>query len=219
MTNQAHAAQMDAIYKVQRHFYDVTRRYYLLGRDRLISRLQPPPGGTVLEIACGTGRNLIAAAKAYPDARLYGLDISEEMLVSARASVQRAGLQDRITLAKGDATDFDPQALFGIESVDRAYISYAISMIPDWQAAIRQGVAALTPGGTLHIVDFGQQERLPRLFRKGLYAWLARFHVAARAELPELVDRYYHMGHDVSFNRLYGGYAWAAEIGARSPSA
>ena len=210
-----HASQMDAIYRVQRHFYDITRKYYLLGRDRLIDRLQPPPGGTVLEIACGTGRNLVAAARAYPEARFFGLDISAEMLVSARAAVERAGLQDRVTLAKADATDFDLAALFGLESVDRAYISYAISMIPDWQTAIGQGVDALAPGGRLHIVDFGQQERLPKLFRKGLYAWLARFHVAARAELPELIDRYYREGHDVAFQRLYGGYAWAAEVEKR----
>lgn len=212
MTDLNHAHEMDTIYKVQRHFYDVTRKYFLLGRDRLIVRLQPPPGGTVLEIACGTGRNLVAAARAYPEAQFYGLDISEEMLVSARAAVTRAGLEDRITLALGDATAFDLNALFGIAAVDRAYISYAISMIPDWKAAIGQGVAALSPGGRLHIVDFGQQERLPKLFRAGLYAWLGRFHVTARQELPELIDRYYRKGHAVEFERLYGGYAWAAEV-------
>ncbi|HWU72526.1 MAG TPA: SAM-dependent methyltransferase, partial [Sphingomonas sp.] len=27
---------MDAIYRSQRHFYDLTRKYYLLGRDALI---------------------------------------------------------------------------------------------------------------------------------------------------------------------------------------
>lgn len=219
MTPSNHAHQMDAIYRVQRHFYDATRKYYLLGRDRLIARLQPPPGGTVLEIACGTGRNLVAAARAYPEARFYGLDISAEMLVSARAAVARAGVADRVTLMLADATDFDLQTLFGLERVDRAYISYALSMIPDWQAAIGQGAAVLAPGGRLHIVDFGQQERLPKLFRKALYAWLARFHVSARAELPELIDRYYREGHDVAFQRLYGGYAWSAEIGVRSPSA
>nr|WP_232343400.1 class I SAM-dependent methyltransferase [Novosphingopyxis sp. YJ-S2-01] len=205
---------MDAIYKVQRHIYDLTRKYYLLGRDRLIERLQPPRGGSVLEIACGTGRNLVAAARAYPDVHFFGLDISEEMLISARAAVSRAGLDHRVTLARADATAFDAQALFGVAKMDRAYISYALSMIPDWRAAIGQGVDVLSPDGCLHVVDFGQQERLPKLFRSGLHAWLARFHVAPRAELPELVDRYYRDGHDVAFTRLYGGYAWAAEIAA-----
>src|SRR5262249_43214804 len=53
------AQEMDAIYRYQRYIYDATRKYYLFGRDRLIANLDPPERGTVLEIACGTGRNLI----------------------------------------------------------------------------------------------------------------------------------------------------------------
>ena len=43
----SHAEAMDAIYRTQRHIYDLTRKYYLLGRDRLIADLAPPRGGTV----------------------------------------------------------------------------------------------------------------------------------------------------------------------------
>ena len=63
---------MDRIYARQRHIYDLTRRYFLLGRDTLIAELRPPSRGGILEIGCGTGRNLIATARAYPDAALYG---------------------------------------------------------------------------------------------------------------------------------------------------
>ncbi len=100
------AEKMDAIYGRQRYIYDATRRYYLLGRDRLIGSLKPPLGGVVLEVGCGTARNLIRAAKRYPDARFYGIDISEAMLKSARASVARRGLRSRVTLGQGDATAF-----------------------------------------------------------------------------------------------------------------
>ena len=51
-----HAERMDRMYRYQRHIYDLTRKYYLLGRDRLIDELQPPVGGHVLEVGCGTGR-------------------------------------------------------------------------------------------------------------------------------------------------------------------
>ena len=71
---------MDSIYRTQRHIYDLTRKYYLLGRDRLIRELAPPEDGCVLEVGCGTGRNLIKAARRYPRARFYGIDISEAML-------------------------------------------------------------------------------------------------------------------------------------------
>ena len=137
---EGHAALMDGVYRGQRHIYDLTRKYYLLGRDRLIDELTPPVGGRVLEIGCGTGRNLIAAARCWPGARFHGIDISEEMLKTARASIARAGLAKRISVARGDATDFDPNTLFGIDGFDRIFQSYTLSMIPDWQGAMREAM-------------------------------------------------------------------------------
>ena len=200
---------MDAIYRTQRHFYDLTRKYYLLGRDALIHGLAPPPGGSALEIGCGTGRNLIVAARHWPDAQCYGIDISQEMLETARANVAKAGLADRIAVAQGDATSFDARARFGRDDFDRIFQSYTLSMIPDWQGAIREGVAKLAPGGRLDIVDFGQQERLPRWFRTLLHAWLARFDVTPRDDLFLAVDA---AGLTAEHRALYRGYAWSARL-------
>jgi len=200
---------MDAIYRTQRHFYDLTRKYYLLGRDALIDGLAPPAGGSVLEIGCGTGRNLICAARRWPDARFHGIDISEAMLETARANVARAGLSDRIAFAQGDATAFDAMALFGVEGFDRVFQSYTLSMIPDWRGALREGVARLAPGGRLDVVDFGQQERLPRWFRAALFAWLARFDVSPRADLFAVIDE---IASRAQHTPLYRGYAWSARI-------
>ena len=61
------AALMDDMYRRQRHIYDLSRKFYLLGRDEAIARLRPAPGDKVLEIGCGTGRNLIKLAQAYPE--------------------------------------------------------------------------------------------------------------------------------------------------------
>lgn len=201
------AARMDAIYARQRHFYDLTRKYYLLGRDRLIVGLDVPHAGSVLEIGCGTGRNLIAVARRYPTARLHGLDISEAMLATARANVAVAGLSDRIILKQADATNFSAESLFGQAQFDRVFFSYTLSMIPDWKAALKQGVAAT--GGTLSLVDFGQQERLPGWFRQALRAWLAKFDVEPRADLFAVMES---LGERVSSTPLYRGYAWAAEF-------
>ncbi len=202
---------MDTIYARQRHFYDLTRKYYLLGRDRLIARLNVPAGGTVLEVGCGTGRNLIAVAKRYPNARLFGLDISEAMLTTARAKIAAAGFAERITLKQADATDFNATALFGHASFDRVFFSYTLSMIPDWQAALRQGMQAC--GGTLHLVDFGQFERLPGWFGRGMRAWLNKFDVEPRADLFDFVNSL-----DPAFDchALYRGYTWSCSV-ARQP--
>lgn len=177
---EPHAGLMDRVYRRQRHIYDFTRKYYLLGRDRLIQELDPAPGDKLVEIGCGTARNLIRIARQWPDLTLYGLDASEEMLKTARARVAGAGLSHRITLAHGLAEDLTPH-LFG--GVDHAVFSYSLSMIPDWRRALAAAGATLNPGGRLHIVDFGDLKGLPPGAEAVLRAWLGLFHVTPRGEL------------------------------------
>ncbi|KAA9016442.1 class I SAM-dependent methyltransferase [Sphingobium limneticum] len=203
-----HSQLMDGVYRYQRHFYDLTRKYYLLGRDGLIADLDVPAGGAVLEIGCGTGRNLIAVGKAWPQARLCGVDISEAMLDTARASVAKAGMGDRVMLAQGDACGFDAQALFGRATFERVFISYALSMIPEWEMALAQAARCVAPGGKLEIVDFGQQEALPALWKRALFGWLGKFHVSPRRELAPAIERLAQdMGGFPHSRTLYRGYA------------
>ena len=209
----SHAALMDGVYRYQRHVYDLTRKYYLLGRDRLIDRLDVPSGGTVLELGCGTGRNLALATRAYRQAQFFGLDISAGMLETAAVAIRREGLSGRIALARGDASDFNAQALFGKTGFDRVFISYALSMIPEWQRTVSAALAALKPGGSLHIVDFGGQERLPGWFRAALRAWLGKFHVSPRDSLREVLEsESQRVGATLDFETLYRGYAVRAVI-------
>lgn len=209
-----HGALMDSVYRRQRYIYDATRKYFLLGRDRLLSELKPERDQTVLEVGCGTGRNLILAAKRHPYAHFYGFDISEQMLETARAKINRAQLAHRITLAQADATDFNVYDLFGVETVDRVFYSYTLSMIPDWPAAVEQGLAALAPEGRLHAVDFGQLERLPAPAKAALGRWLAAFHVEPRKDLREVLSRAARAAgrEHIVFKPLYRGYAWFATI-------
>lgn len=217
------ARLMDAVYRHQRHFYDVTRKYYLLGRDHLIRELKPPAGGDVLELGCGTGRNLIAAAKLYPDARFYGLDISRHMLETAKKNIENAGLSNRITLIEGDAAYPSATEGLGVPGFDRVFYSYTLSMIPIWREALQAGASRLKGDGRIHVVDFGQQQGLPRWFAKLLFSWLKSFHVTPRAGLEaELEALAARSGSSLQFRRLYRGYADYAEIrktrGDQSPA-
>lgn len=178
-----HGQLMDQTYRYQRLIYDVTRRYYLLGRDHLINNIGAAPGDRILEVACGTGRNLQMIRRQYPDASLYGFDISQEMLTTARGKLGKD-----VTLAKGDACAFDPVNLFGVEKFDHIILSYSLSMIPDWEAAMHAAWSKLADGGTLHIVDFGQSGKLPAWFRRALMKWLKQFHVAPREELLSVLN-------------------------------
>lgn len=210
-----HGSLMDRVYRRQRHVYDATRKYYLLGRDQMIANLNVPSGGAVLEIGCGTGRNLIKTMNRFPSAQLYGIDISHEMLNTAQKAAERAGIQNKIKLAYADAARFDPEALFGRKNFDRIFISYAVSMIPQWQAVMREAVAHLAPGGELHVVDFGDLQKLPRWSRAALYQWLEWFHVTPRDDLFEVASNIAANTHAKAETRaLYRGFAWISVIRA-----
>ena len=215
------AVRMDRMYRLQRLIYDPTRRWYLLGRDRLIHELDPPAGGAVLEIACGTGRNLVRIAERYPHARLYGVDVSTEMLKSARAQRRRAGLGARIALASGDATHFDPVlALGGPARFERIVIAYALSMIPDWCTAVDHALTLLAPGGSLHVVDFDAMEHWPAPARAGMRRWLAGFHVTPRPDAgPYLAQRARDRGACADTGRNAGGYARLSRVYLPAPAA
>lgn len=212
MQPQAETAQedirvrMDRMYRPQKYIYDLTRKYYLLGRDRLVAELDAQPGQQVLDLGCGTGRNLAMTGAQYPGVALYGLDAAAPMLEIARARLAKAGVSAR--LKRGVAEALDPSS-FGVNGgFDHITISYCLSMVDQPAAAVRAAVAALAPGGTLHVVDFGNMQGLPSWFTAAMRAWLARFHVHHRPEV-EATMRELAAAHGMSFERheIMRGYA------------
>jgi S-adenosylmethionine-diacylgycerolhomoserine-N-methlytransferase len=206
--DSGHAALMDRVYRRQRHFYDLTRKYYLLGRDRLVRDLQARPGQTIVEIGCGTARNLIRIAERYPGVKLYGLDASAQMLRTAGDAIDRAKLSGRIELKHGLAEDVTP-AFFGVDHpFDHAIFSYSLSMIPDWRAAIAAAASSVRHDGRVHVVDFGDQRSLWPVARRSLRAWLALFHVTPRDELLGALESTGGEREGYSLHVLPGRYAF-----------
>lgn len=182
-----HAGLMDSIYRRQRYVYDFTRKYYLFGRDRLIRDLDLKPADRVIEIGCGTGRNLVKLAKRYPGVSLYGLDASREMLKTAERAIAQSGFSCRIRLAHGLAEDISP-AMFGLDTpFTDAIFSYSLSMIPDWKQALT-GASLAVGTGRVHIVDFGDLEGLGAPVGALLKAWLRLFHVTPRKEILQRLE-------------------------------
>jgi len=181
-------SRMNRMYRHQRHVYDLTRKFYLLGRDAMLAALPAAPGTRICELGCGTGRNLVRLAGQRPEVELFGIDVSSEMLATAGLGLRRAGLERRVRLAQSAAESVDPQRLFGVERFDVVYFSYVLSMVPDWRSAVERARALLRPGGTLAVVDFADQSHASALRRRALLAWLALFDVHPRAEIErELV--------------------------------
>jgi S-adenosylmethionine-diacylgycerolhomoserine-N-methlytransferase len=201
------------MYRLQRYFYDLTRKYYLLGRDQLLREMDTQAGENVLEVGCGTGRNLIILAKCHPDVHFYGLDASTVMLETARSKIDAAGVKN-IALTTALADDFSHDKTFGLhEKFDKIFFSYSISMIPSWRESIDNALSNLEPGGQLFIVDFYDQKDLPATFQKLLKWWLKKFHVRYWNDLmPHLETLAANGVGSISVTPLFRRYSFIANF-------
>ncbi|MGH1403425.1 MAG: class I SAM-dependent methyltransferase [Alphaproteobacteria bacterium] len=205
---------MDNMYRWTRHIYDITRKYYLLGRDHLIANLAAKDNQVVCEVGCGTARNLVKIAKRYPNAKFYGLDASDEMLKTAQHNVDHANMHNQITLKQGFSQSFHPNDLFEIEQpLDKIVFSYALSIIPPWKESIDHAIELLPSGGEIHIVDFGGQKRLPKPVRAFIFWWLQKFHVYYKPEILRYLKKLNRADvGSLEIKYLYRGYTYHAVL-------
>ena len=208
-----HARLMDRTYRIQRHFYDATRALLLTGRDRVLRAMAAAPGGEVIEVGCGTGRNLAELARLLPGARLHGLDASALMLRTARSRLRRAGLGNRVDLRQGLAEELDRRA-FGLERpFDQMLFSYSLSMMPAPPEALERAWRDLAPGGRVWVVDFSDLAGLPGPVAGALRRWLGLFHVRTGAHLREALGGLARgKGAGLRVRELPGGYAFAGLV-------
>lgn len=141
-----------AYYKWHARIYDATRWSFLFGRSRLVDLVAKRLSGgspAVVEVGCGTGRNLKALAKALPTARFTGIDLCQPML--RRAARATAGDARRVRLV---CAPYGPDSL-PAASADCVVFSYALSMFnPGFEAALDAARVHLRPGGLVAVVDF-----------------------------------------------------------------
>lgn len=142
-----HAQSLDAFYAAQSGDYDRFRERLLRGRAELVAALPLPPRARIVELGGGTGRNVEFLGARLADVASYTVvDLCEPLLARAR---ERAKAIPQLHAVHGDATRWQPDAL-----VDAVILSYALTMIPDWRAALANACAMLKPGGVLGVVDF-----------------------------------------------------------------
>jgi len=148
------AQRLQAFYAPQATRYDAFRERLLRGRSELIERLPAPPGGVVVELGGGTGANMERfGARLAPLQRYIVVDLCTALLEQARL---RARLHQNVEVVEADVTQYRPA-----QPVDCVFLSYALTMIDDWQAALANAIAMLKPGGTLGVVDFYVSEATP----------------------------------------------------------
>ncbi|HEX3947044.1 MAG TPA: methyltransferase domain-containing protein, partial [Acidimicrobiales bacterium] len=105
--------------------------------DDLLARCRPVPGGTVVDLGCGTGRLTAELHRASGAARTVGVDSSPAMLAEAPAGV--AGL----SFLQGDLAGWDGPA------VDLVFANASLQWVGDHPALLARLRRYLRPGGQL----------------------------------------------------------------------
>jgi S-adenosylmethionine-diacylgycerolhomoserine-N-methlytransferase len=168
---EAHRRFLNAYYGPSKHIYDLTRKYYLFGRDRALRELaRDRRWSTLVEIGPGTGRNLRLLHRMRPDARLGGVEASDEMIDHARARCPWA------RLVRGFAESADLSSVHG-GPPDRILFSYCLSMVGEAKAALARARESVAPGGEVVVVDFADMDAMPAAPRGLFLGWLRTFHV------------------------------------------
>jgi len=164
----SHQERLESFYSGQAGAYDDFRRRLLQGRQELYSAIELPPHATWVDMGGGTGANLEYLADRLGQLRqVYVVDLSPSLLEVARQRCEERGWTNVQTVC-ADATTWQPP-----EPVDVVTFSYSLTMIPDWFAAIDNGLAMLRPGGTLAVVDFYVSRKYPAAgLRK--HGWFTR---------------------------------------------
>ncbi|MFQ5858646.1 MAG: class I SAM-dependent methyltransferase [Anaerolineae bacterium] len=158
-------------YDLMARVYDrVAEAPYRAARREAVRQLALKPAKQVLDLACGTGVNFSLLQAAVGDARLViGVDYSQRMLDQARHKIG-AHSWGNVVLHQAGAADLSPAWLAGqvpaaAGGVDAVLITLGLSVIPDWQAALRGAAAVLKPGGRLVVMDGKRFEGWKRVFQ------------------------------------------------------
>jgi S-adenosylmethionine-diacylgycerolhomoserine-N-methlytransferase len=176
-----HAQRMERFYAPQAQGYDAFRERLLHGRRELIERLPATAGSRVIELGGGTGRNLeFFGARLAALASMEVVDLCPALLAVAR---RRWGDRCNVRLVLADAAEYRPA-----ERADCVYLSYVLTMVPDWRRAVDNAVAMLAPGGILGVVDFHVPDG--KLASRFWRSWFGHDGVWLSAEhLPHLRSR------------------------------
>jgi len=126
------------------------------------------PGQTVLDLGSGGGIDVLLSAKRVgPTGKVYGLDMTDEMLSLARENQRKAGATN-VEFLKGEIEAIPlPDA-----SVDVIISNCVINLSADKDRVLREAFRVLTPGGRLAVSDVVVRGHVPDDIRRSVELWI-----------------------------------------------
>ena len=168
----------------------------------LIAQAHIQAGQIVLDSGCGTGTLTILIKQTEPDAIVYGLDVDPQVLDIARRKAGQAG--ETIILQQGTATCLP----YPDGSFDRVFTSLMLHHLTrqDKQQMLREAFRVLSPGGELHVADFGKPHDFVMWLISWVMRWFEEIHDHILGRLPFfMMDAGFHPVEETAHYRTVAG--------------
>ncbi len=147
-------------------------------REKGLAKLAVRPNERILEIGFGTGHCLVEIARLTGEkGKVYGIDLSEEMLKLAQQLLEREGVADRVELTCGDALTLP----YEDGSMDGIFTSFTLELFdtPEIPQVLKEWKRVLKPGGRLSVVSLSKEGRQGIVIKA--YEWTHK-------HFPNLID-------------------------------
>ena len=144
---------------------EAVRASFGCGNPTALATIQP--GETVLDLGSGGGIDVfLSARRVGPTGRVYGLDMTDEMLALARENQQKAGVTN-VEFLKGDIE----QIPLPDNSIDLIISNCVINLSPDKDRVVKEAFRVLRPGGRLAVSDIVIRGSMPQAIRHSVELW------------------------------------------------
>lgn len=199
--------------RVQRYGWDRAADYYepywqrqlRPAQERLLEIADLMPGERVLDVACGTGLVTFPAAAAVPpDGEALGVDISGEMVETAREAAEERSTHNA-TFERMDAEELE----LSDNSFDVALCSLGLMYVPDPLRALREMHKVLAPGGRAVVLVWGERDRC---------GWAQIFPITDRRVNSKVCPMFFRLGTRDTLRQAFSAVRFAGVTSERFSS-